>query len=323
MNKFSYYLRSFFNDYLENQRGLSSNTIKSYKYTFKILLEYIVKIRNISISKIDFEVIDKELIREFLSYIENEKNSSIKTRNNRLAAIKSFYQFVVIEDPSYLYNIQDILSIRSKKAQNIEMDYLTRDEIKCLFEKIDVSNKKGRRNLVLLTLLYDSGARVSELTNIRVMDLRLNNEPTVTLLGKGNKYRTIPIMINTKDMILNYINENHLGFSSYLFPNYNKEKISARTVQLLINKYNYTSKRITPHSFRKSKAVHMLEAGINIVYIRDILGHASITTTERYATVSIELKKKALEQMNRNELNLINTTSWNQDEDLLKELLNL
>ena len=323
MNKFSYYLRSFFNDYLENQRGLSSNTIKSYKYTFKILLEYIVKIRNISISKIDFEVIDKELIREFLSYIENEKNSSIKTRNNRLAAIKSFYQFVVIEDPSYLYNIQDILSIRSKKAQNIEMDYLTRDEIKCLFEKIDVSNKKGRRNLVLLTLLYDSGARVSELTNIRVMDLRLNNEPTVTLLGKGNKYRTIPIMINTKDMILNYINENHLGFSSYLFPNYNKEKISARTVQLLINKYNYTSKRITPHSFRKSKAVHMLEAGINIVYIRDILGHASITTTERYATVSIELKKKALEQINRNELNLINTTSWNQDEDLLKELLNL
>ena len=190
-------------------------------------------------------------------------------------------------------------------------------------KNIDISNKKGRRNLVLLTLLYDSAIRVSELVNIRVMDLRLNDEPSVTILGKGNKYRKIPIMNKTKEMLLNYINENHLELSSYLFTNYGKNKLSIRMVQLIINKYNITNKKISPHSFRRSRAVHMLEADINIVYIRDILGHVSVTTTERYAMVSLELKKRALEKTNNNTISLEKQTSWNTDPDLLNELLSL
>lgn len=323
MIKFSYYLKQFFDEYLEHQLGASFHTVKSYKNTFKIFLEFMVNEKNIPISKIDFNIITKELVREFLNYLENTKNNSAITRNNRLAAIKSFYQFVGIEEPSYLYEFQGILSIKSKKSAKKEMDYLTQEELKKIFENIDISNKKGRRNLVLLTLLYDSAIRVSELVNIRVMDLRLNDEPSVTILGKGNKYRKIPIMNKTKEMLLNYINENHLELSSYLFTNYGKNKLSIRMVQLIINKYNITNKKISPHSFRRSRAVHMLEADINIVYIRDILGHVSVTTTERYAMVSLELKKRALEKTNNNTISLEKQTSWNTDPDLLNELLSL
>ena len=323
MIKFSYYLKLFFEDYLKKQIGASNSTIIAYKTTFKMLLDFIVNRKNIPLNKIDFEILTKDIIREFLNYLENEKYNSAITRNNRLAAIKSFYQFVGIEEPSYLYNIQSILSIKSKKTEKKEMDYLTKDELKKIFDSIDVNNKKGRRNLVMLTFLYDSAIRISELVNVRVMDLRLNEEPSVTVLGKGNKYRTVPIMNETKDMLLNYIKENDLSLTSYLFSNYNKDKLTTRTVQLIIKKYNNSDKKISPHSFRRSRAVHMLEADVNIVYIRDILGHVSITTTEKYATVSLELKKKALEKTNKDSFYFPKTTSWNNDEDLLNELLKL
>lgn len=169
MNKsFAEYLSLYFNDYLVLQRNYSINTINSYKYTFKLLLSYIVNNKNIKINDIDFDVITKDIVKEFLNYIENEKNCSVTTRNQRLASIKSFYQYVGIEEPEYFQTIQGILSIHVKKCSSKNMDYLTVDELKEFFDSIDTSNEKGRRNLVLLSLMYDSATRVSEIINLKV-----------------------------------------------------------------------------------------------------------------------------------------------------------
>ena len=323
MNKtFAEYLQLYFNDYLIIQRNFSSNTITSYKYTFKLLLKFITEIKNIKINQISFEVINKELIKEFLNYLENEKGVSITTRNQRLACIKSFYQYVGSENVNNLRNVQDILNIKLKKTINKNIDYFTLIELKEYFNSIDISKRKGRRDLVLITLMYDSACRICEIINIKVFDLRLDNSPCVTVIGKGSKERTIPIMEETKNLLNNYINENKLTNSSYLFSNSKKEKLTERTIQVIISKYNKTSKNISPHSLRRTKAIHLLEAGVDLVYIRDFLGHESVTTTEKYAKASVEYKNKMLSKLNSDVYVETNDTIWNKDPSILEDILN-
>lgn len=323
MNNFAKYLNLFFNDYLTLQLNCSVNTIISYKYTFKLLLKYLVDVKNINLKEIDFNILTKENVKDFLNYIEQEKECSINTRNQRLAAIKSFIQYVGIENIEYLNDIQDILNIRMKKSVIKEMDYFTLVELQKFYDDIPTNTRKERRNYVLLTLLYDSAARLNELLNLKVKDLRLDNEPSVFLLGKGRKERCVPIMSKTKELLEKYIDENSLTNSSYLFSNSKKEKLNSRTIQIMISKYNNTTKNITPHSFRRSRAIHLLEAGVDIIYIRDLLNHSSIITTERYAKASVEYKRKMLEKTYSNAFENDKVTSWNQDKNLLEELMNL
>ena len=322
---FAYYLNNYFNIYLPKEISASENTIISYKNTFKLLINFLINKKNISIEKIDFKVIDREIIKEFLHFLEEDKKISINTRNQRLAAIKSFYQYVKIEDPSLLENFQNILTIRTKKSVKKLESYLTIEEITTLFNSIDTTTVKGRRDLVLLSLLYDAGLRLSEIIQIKILDLRLDENPVITVLGKGRKNRSIPIMENTKKLLLQYINNNNFVNTSYLFSNAKKEKLNSRTIQKIIEKYIKLAKidkNISPHSLRRSRAMHLLEAGINIVYIRDFLGHESITTTELYARANEELKRKEISKAYSIETN-DNKAFWNKDVDLLKELLSL
>ena len=326
MNKdFAYYLNNYFNVYLPKEISASANTITSYKITFKLLINFLINEKNISIEKINFKIINRETIKDFLHYLEETKKISINTRNQRLAAIKSFYQYVKIEDPSLLENFQNILTIRTKKTIKKVETYLTVEEIKTFFSVIDTTTVKGRRDLVLLSLLYDGGLRLSELLEVKILDLRLNENPIVTVLGKGRKNRSIPIMENTKELLLQYINNNDFVNTSYLFSNSKKEKLNSRTIQKIIEKYIKLAKidkKISPHSLRRSRAMHLLEAGVNIIYIRDFLGHESITTTEIYARANEEIKRKAIQNAYSIETNN-SETSWNKDTDLLKELLSL
>ena len=152
MNKtFAYYLNNYFNVYLPKEISASENTIISYKNTFKLFLNFLIRQKNINIEKIDFKVIDRETIKEFLNFLEKDRKVSINTRNQRLAAIKSFYQYVKIEDPSLLVNFQNILTIRTKKPIKKLETYLTLEEITTLFNSIDITTAKGRRDLVLLS----------------------------------------------------------------------------------------------------------------------------------------------------------------------------
>lgn len=319
MNKdFSYYLSKFLSDYLIVERNMSDNTIRSYRKTFQILIDYLVNIKGIKLKDITFKNITREIIIEFLNYLEDEKKNSIRTRNQRLACIKSFYQYCIIDEIDNIDNIRKILSIKTKKEIKKVMNYLTEEELKTIFDSIDTSTKIGRRNLTILTLLYDTAARASEIINIKIEDIHLE-EKYIILTGKGNKQRVVPIMEQTKKLLINYVKEYKI-INSYLFQN-NQKKMNARFIRDIIKSYNVVNKQISPHTFRHTRAIHLLDKGVNIIYIQELLGHTSINTTMEYAKVIEKSKFDAIKEANPKLDN--DLPDWNNDSDLLSQLLNM
>lgn len=324
---FAEMLSFFFTNYLSIQKNASNETIKSYKITFKLFIKYLIKTLNINIKDISFEYINRNNVINFLNYIEKDLNLSIKTRNQRLAAIKSFCRFVSYENIDYLNNIQQILMIPLKKGDNKIIDYLTKEELDQYLHSISTNTRKGVRDYTLITMMYDTAARVQEITNIKVNDINLDNNPSVTLYGKGKKIRTVPICENTKNILIEYIKLFKLNNFEYLFIGNKNSKCSTKMITHIINKYAKLSninKNIHPHVFRHTRAMHMIDADIPLVYIRDILGHSNINTTEIYARINLENKRKALENIYNISNNFDKTkTSWNKNEELLKSLLEI
>ena len=319
MNKdFPYYLSNFLQEYLNIERNFSNNTIISYKKAFQLLVEYLIKKKSFKLKDVTFTNVTREIIIDFLDYLEIEKKNSIRTRNQRLAAIKSFYQYCAIDEIDNIDNIKKILSIHSKKETKKIVDFLTEEEVKIIFDNIDVSLKKGKRNLTLLVLLYDTAARASEIINLKVNDIHLE-EKYIVLEGKGKKMRIVPIMEQTKILLISYLNSFDIK-SGYLFQNKNN-KMNERFIRDVINACNILEKKISPHTFRHTRAVHLLDKGVNIVYIQELLGHSSINTTMEYAKVIEKSKFNAIEKANPK----ISTDlpDWNNDQDLLSQLLNM
>ena len=320
MNKdFSYYLSKFLKDYLVIERNVSKNTIRSYTKTFQLLIDYLVNNKKITLNNITFNTITRNIIIDFLNHLE-ENSNTIRTRNQRLAAIKSFYQYCLSYETQNIYNIKQVLSIKSKKYVKPIQDYLTEEELETLFNSINTSTSKGLRNLAILVLLYDTGARSSEIINLKAEDLRLE-EKLVILTGKGSKQRVVPIMENTKEILLKYINY-QCHYSKYLFEKDNK-KFNERFIRDIIKKYSSdTTKKVTPHTFRRSRAIHLLDKGVNIMYIKKLLDHESVITTEEYAKVLEKSKFEAIKKANPN-IRVEHLEDWNDDQDLLNQLLNL
>ena len=319
MNKdFSYYLSKFLNEYLVIERNVSKNTIRSYTKTFQLLIDYLVNIKNMKLHNINFNTITRDIILDFLNHLE-EKGNTIRTRNQRLAAIKSFYQYCLYYETNNIYNINQILTIKFKKYTKKLMDYLTEEELETLFKSIDTSTKKGRRNLTLLVLLYDTGARTSEIINLRVEDIRLE-EKMVVLTGKGNKQRVVPIMENTKELLIDYLNL--FSPNDFLF-NTSCHSENSTFIRDIMQQYTkFISKNITPHMFRRSRAIHLLDKGVNIMYIKEFLDHESVTTTEEYAKVREKSKFDAIKKANP-DIKAEYKKDWNDEQDLLNQLLNL
>ena len=320
MKNFSYYLSHFLKEYLVVERNVSSKTIRSYKTTFQMLITYFVEEKNMKLTDITFENVTKEMILDFLNYLETEKKNSIRTRNQRLAAIHSFYQYCSVDEIEHIENIQKILSIKTKKYEKKVQEYLTKEEIQTLLASIDSSTKIGRRNLLVLSLLYDTAARAEEIIHLKLEDIRLE-EQLVILTGKGNKQRIVPIMENTKKLIIQYLKENKIE-SGYLL----KSDTTYSMLYHLFLKLNQTSiisKKITSHTLRRSRATHLLEAGVNILYIQELLGHEDISTTQEYAKVIEKNKIEAIKKVSPNIVETEALPDWNDDKDLLSQLLNL
>lgn len=319
MNKnFPYYLSKFLKDYLIIERNMSLHTIRSYKKTFQILIEYLVNVKGFEIKNITFENVTREIILEFLSYLENNKKNSIRTRNQRLASIKSFYQYCAVDEIDNIDNIRKILSIKAKREVKKVILYLREDELKNLFDNIDTSTNKGRRNLTLLTILYDTAARASEIINLKIDDIHLENK-YIILTGKCNKQRVVYIMEQTKTLLIKYIKENKIE-NGYLF-NKNGKRMNNDFIRDVIKSTNNLNKKISPHTFRHTRAVHLLDKGVNIVYIQELLGHSSIITTMEYAKVIEKSKFEAIEKVNPKFNDKL--PDWNEDQNLLNQLLNL
>ena len=335
-NDFSRYLTTFLSLYLPGHRNVSVNTIASYRDAFKLLLTFCDEVKGLKPEKITLLKLTKDLVIEFLIWLEQERGCSISTRNQRLAALHAFFRYIQKESPENLYEIQKILAIPNKRKAKPIVPYLTANELKILLEQPDLKTEDGRRDLVLLVVLYDTAARVQELVDLRIGDVRLASPTVITLHGKGDKSRLVPIMGKTHKLLQQYLDEckRTSGIAKIelpLFYNQQHKKLSRWGVSYIINKYVGLAKQnplfnidfpVTPHVFRHSKAMHLLQADVNLIYIRDFLGHVDVVTTEVYARADSEMKRKALENAY---VDLVtgDLPKWDSDGGLLKWLNNL
>lgn len=332
---FAYYLSNFLSKYLPGIAGLRPNTIMSYRDTFSLFLDFCSDRKKIKPEKFSLDNLNRKLVEEYLEWLEKTRNCIASTRNVRLAAFHSFCRYLQMEFPDFIHSAQQILSIPRKKTKMMSFEYITLEAMKSLLEIPDRKTRDGRRDTVLLSLLYDSGARVQELADLKVGDIRTAPPPTAKLTGKGNKKRIVPLMKPMSDLLRQYLKENNLTesktFDYPLFSNRSKNKLTRAGISYIVKKYTGEASRATPelfpnklspHCFRHTKAVHLLQSGVNLVYIRDFLGHVDIKTTEVYARIDGEMKRKALEQSSNNIVSN-NMPEWQHNAELMNWLKNL
>jgi len=246
----------------------------------------------------------------------------ISTRNQRLAAIHAFFRYLQGENPDHLFHCQKVLSIPFKRNQKNTVGYLTEKSMKKVLAMPDTTTVNGRRDLTLLSTLYDTGARVQEIVDLKVRDVRLESPAIVCLTGKGRKIRHVPIMKQTEALLRQYLQEQKLTTPDKLdyplFFNHQRNVLTRQGVTYILNKYvsDVLPERVSPHMVRHSKAMHMLHAGINLVYIRDFLGHSELATTEIYARANSEMKLKALKKIN-NTVVPANVPNWQGNQYLM------
>lgn len=334
---FAKYLTKYFTEYLVLEKGASHNTIRAYSNTFTLLLVFMEEIEHIKADRLSCNHFTKEVILRFLDWLQNSRQCGNSTRNQRLAAVHSFFKYLQYEDPKQLALWQGILSIKVKRHIKKSVNYLSIDGLHFLLQQIPTDTKEGRRNLALIALLYDSGARVQELIDLTPASLRLDKPYCITLLGKGSKKRVVPLMEEQITLLRIYMEENRLNEPRFnqrpLFFNNRGDKLSNSGITYILNTYVHNARvlkpelipdKISPHTLRHSKAMHLLQAGVNLVYIRDILGHVSIQTTEIYARADSKLKREALEAAYINVIpNFSDEGSWEKDSQLKKWLMDL
>ena len=293
---FSYYLHRFFNEHLDAHRRVSIHTVESYSWTFALLLEFFQAKMHLPPQKVAIHHISKDTVLEFLSWLEQERGNSLSTRNQRLTVIRSFFRYLQTQRPEYMWLASSVLSIKGSKVPKPAMNYLSHDGIKLLLEQPDLSTMAGRRDMVLLSLLYDTAARVSEIIYVKAGDLMLSNPSSIRLTGKGQKTRLVPLMTQSVKHLKKYLSDMDLQgsehSSDYLFVNRSHQPLTRGGVAYILKKYcdqvrqihpEQMPDRFSPHCLRHSKAMHLLQAGNNLIYIRDILGHVDVSTTEIYA----------------------------------------
>lgn len=207
---FAKHLTNFLSSYLPSQKNVSKNTIHSYRDTFKLLIKYCQETKSIPAERITMSVLSSDLLVEFLEWLEEERKCGISTRNQRLSAIHSFFRYVQAEEPAGLFHFQKVIAIPTKKVKKTIVEHLTPEAMKLLLEQPNKSCLKGRRNLTLMSVLYDTGARVQELIDITVRDVILEALAVIVLKGKGNKIRRVPLMKNTVSLLEHYIVEHQL-----------------------------------------------------------------------------------------------------------------
>lgn len=331
---FAVFLHRFLTSHLAGLRGCSPNTIASYRDTFKLLIAFFRDGRSIPPDKLTLDHIDAAAITGFLDWLQTSRHNSISTRNQRLAAISSFFRWLQSQDPARMAACQDILAVPAKKKARPGVNHLTVEQTRRLLAQPDRSTRRGRRDATLLATLYDTAARVQELADLTVRDIRVEPPALAVLTGKGRKIRHVPLGGNTAMLLDAYLVEHGLDKPGHddhsLFVNQHGSKLSRGGIAWIIGKYQaqaqagepaLSSADISPHVLRHSRAMHLYEAGVPLPYIRDILGHVELATTDIYARASTEAKRKALEAAY--DIVTDNLPEWNHDPELLSWLASL
>ena len=316
----------FLTDYLPLRRGYSKNTILSYRDALKLFIVFLIEEKGLQLSSFTMSGFNRNLVAEFLVWCRS-RGASVSTTNQRLAALKSFASYAQTEQIDYIASLQDIQTVRSRKSEGKEISFLNADHMALLINRPDVNTRNGLRHRAALTLLYDSGCRVQELCDIRLRDINTGHNPVVKLHGKGDKYRTVVISEGTGNLLKEYISRQRHGAlqDQPLIVNRTGRKLSRDGVQYMIDKYvreiheenKAFPEHVHCHQFRHSKAMHMLAAGINIIYIRDFLGHEDISTTQIYSRTDNRLKNESINALAPKLAGETVFPDWRTDQDLL------
>jgi len=326
-------LKGFFLDYLPRQRALSPHTLQSYRDSLKLLLQFTSGKKG-DPSQLALEQLSVEKVTAFLQSLETGRHNRVSTRNVRLSAIHSFFRYVAGQHPEHLEQAQRILSIPFKRTGSREISHLDFEEIQAVLKAVDVDVRNGCRDLALLSLMFNTGARVSEIVGLRTGDLWLIAPCTVLLRGKGSKERTCPIWSETAGLLQRLIERNNVppSQSAPVFLNDLGARLTRFGARLILNKYvekaalrrpSLRRKRLHPHSMRHSTALHLLRSGVDLSTIAHWLGHASVNTTNKYISIDLEAKREALAKakplLKRSPL----LGKWRQDPDLIAWLMAL
>ena len=326
-------LHGFFTDHLPIQRAMSPHTLQSYRDSLKLLLQFAAGKRQ-DPSGLTVEQLSVERITTFLNHLEIGRKNQSCTRNIRLSAIHSFFRYLGGQFPEYLAQVQRVLDIPFKRGNKRQVEYLEFSEIQAVLQAIDRSTHDGRRDFCLLNLMFNTGARVSEIVGIRAADLRLTSPSSVLLRGKGRRERICPLWPETAQLLNIHLEEN--GFDptrpEVIFRNHCGAPLTRFGVRVILRKYiqratqhapTLKTKRLHPHCMRHSTAVYLLRAGIDLSTIAHWLGHASPNTTNIYLSVDMEAKREALAKIKPLVRANRRQHAWRRDPDLLAWLESL
>jgi len=328
-------LQAFFTEYLPRIRGMSSHTQKSYRDSLVLLLRFLCARTNLHPTALDLENVTAEAIVSFLNYLEEKRHNCVPTRNVRLAAVHAFFCYVGIRYPEKSQQIQPILAIPIKRG-NIQrsVDYLDDGELAALFSSIDRSKPKGRRDHTLFALMFNTGARVQEVLDVRPCDVQLVRPFQVRLVGKGRKERICPLWVETAELLKDLLAERGAEARSQdpIFVNNRGEPLSRFWVRYILSKYiaaakqnlpTLSQKRIHPHSLRHSTAMSLLSSGVDLYSISQWLGHASVNTSGKYASLDLDMKRRALASVKPKGSFSSAQAKWRRDTSILEWLESL
>lgn len=322
-------LRRFFTQHLPQVRGASPHTVRSYRDSLALLLRFAATHRRQSVAQLDLDALAPDVIIAFLNDGEQARRNRSSTRNVRLAAVHAFFRFVASVHPEHLEQCQRILAVPFKRSAPRVVEYLEYHEIQAALLTIDRTTRDGRRDYALLATMFNTGARVQEILDLRPYDVQLVSPAHVRLIGKGRKERLCPLWPQTAQLLRAYISERGLtpAATQPLFVNHRGAPLTRFGVRYLLAKYcnrarttcpSLAGKRLHPHSLRHSTAIHLLKAGVDLVTISHWLGHASPNTTHRYAAIDLETKRAALAKARPTEAS--EAAAWRSDATILEWL---
>lgn len=328
------YVRSFFEDHLSCQRNVSHNTIQSYRDGLKLFLSFTSEQLRKPATKLLVADVTVDLTIAFLTDLEQTRGNSIQTRNHRLVAIRRLFEYIAAREPLFLGHCHKIATIPKKRGFRApEIHYLEKEQVNAILNAVSRDTPLGRRDYAMLLFLYNTGARVQEVVDAKIAWLTLSPPCKVELLGKGRKLRTCPLWDSTVSHLRHLIEARGIRRSEddSLFLNRHGCPLSRSGIADIIRRYvlkaattapNLQGLRVTPHTFRHTTAMHLLQSGVELNVIRCWLGHVSISTTNRYIEIDLAMKAKALETCVLGSTET-NETSWSSKPDILAWLESL
>ncbi|MEO7197242.1 MAG: tyrosine-type recombinase/integrase [Solirubrobacterales bacterium] len=292
-------LHSFFFDYLIAQKGLRRSSVKSYRDTMRLLLLFVASDKRGKVSRLDLSDLTSDRVLRFLRHLEEARDNHVRTRNQRLAAVHTFFEYVAGRAPEMLAECQRVAAIPTKRAPLPETRFLERDELAALLARLPTEGRHALRDRALLIFLYNTGARVQEVADLRVEHVDLERGPRVRLHGKGDKWRTCPLWDETARLLRPFVLKRQRD--APVFSSAVRRPLTRFGIYKIVRRHaarvesgQSDQRRISPHVFRHTTAVHLLEAGVEVNVIRGWLGHADLATTNRYADINVRVKEAAL-----------------------------